>query len=291
MYFCSKEVHFREGSSINYWPSFSFDYSNMTSHGHGLATGFYPPHYCVYDDPEFYFRPLFNCFDTVTAESEPSKFQLVVKRDLNCEHLAVWFLIGKTLYVHSIDIVLGKQLNSYDIEDVEDFVCSESKHGTSLVCILTTDNLIKIGFLDDTSAVTVSVDLLHSIDERICALDTFLYGDTLVCSIDKSIEKVVITLKNYQKFGLISICIHHFSTKLPSNIVTQIVSLYTVHQTVDLLDHEWKVFINIIKQVVDTLLEHNLWPMLDKFIEAIQEVLEVCQVLTYINSVIFFCIS
>lgn len=275
MDFIYRDVHYREGSSLNYWPSFSFDFSNLTGHGHGLATGFYPPHYCVYDDPEFYLRPLYQCYNTILADNTPQKFQLVCHEGIVIEGVSVWFLLDKVLHIYSIDVILGKELVSYEIDNVLDFVVSKPKYGTYVLVTLMKDNVISVGFLDDTSRVCVSSILTHSIDLRISSLDAFLYGDTLLCSLENSPKKAVIAFKNYHKFSLIAMCVNHFCSKLPSPVVTQIVSLYTMYPTQPSWKQEWAGFRNIIESVVTCLLKNGFEFVFRAFFEATQEVLEV----------------
>lgn len=250
------KILFREGATVYYWPS--FDFSNTS--GPGLSAGFYPPHYCVYDDPEFYLRVIVQIELNPNGKwEEPRKFQLV-SNNSEPDKIALWYLMKNNLYLHSLCIESGSRLSHFCIPDVEDFICSGRESSVyNMIAILMTDGSIKFGWLDENFSIVVSAKLHHGIDRPLSSLDSFLFGDTLICGIkDEMTDRASIVLRNIRNSGLIFKCLNQLAEVVPSNLIAKLVANYMRGQEHSNFNQDWADFIRIVKELL--INEHQLNP-------------------------------
>jgi hypothetical protein len=261
----------REGASVTYWPS--FDFSGTGTGTQNIGHGFYPPHICVFDDPELYFKPLFQIDLAKGYWKEPRKFQLLVTDEVNPNRLALWFLIKNNLYLHGFDVESGTKLSHYALKDVSDFACPTGKDRLPVVVILECNGKIRLGWLDiDYKLLSTSVINISSIFPRsvVMSLDTMLFGDTIVCTLKTSVreefggedipgtektvyEKASIQLRNYKRNGLIRKCFEVLKNEIPSNIFTRTVAKFVALGPVGSVEGEWDEFAGIIREVLSQL--------------------------------------
>jgi hypothetical protein len=239
----------REGNTVYYWPSFDFSDSNP-----GLSAGFYPPHYSVYDDPEYYVSHMFEIELNPSGRwIEPQKFQLVPSQ--NGDLVGLWYKMRSNLYLYSVNIKSGSKVTTWATRNVKDFVCSTPSKlkGTQVVTvvILTTDNELQIGWVDDDFNLVLSVKLLHSLERRIESLDSFLFCDTLICSLENE-EKAHIVLRNIGNNGLVSKCIDGIKEVVPSEVLVTLVAYYMAGDDNPVtFDEEWNLFTQVVIDVIE----------------------------------------
>lgn len=163
----------------------------------------------------------------------PGKFQTTSKRDKDTEILTVWVLIENTLFMHCVNIRLGKELARHAINNVSDFICSEEQYDTFQLAILTSTNELKLMFLDSWSRVCFISNVTLSTRISISKMDAFLYNDALFCEMETTPDRVVLKFQDSKYPSVISTCLEKLKTKLPPRMVTQVLSLFLANSTDD----------------------------------------------------------
>jgi len=298
----------RDAGAFTYWPSFDFGSNNATS---SLGLGFYPPHVCIYDDPEVYLKQLFQIDLPKTSWKPPRKFKVV--RDTP-GRIALWFLVKNNLHSYGIDIDSGIKLGNYNFKNIEDFGVSTGPIKMPLVILLETAGKLSLGWLDAnyslvcTSGVEVSTNLpIHLKDCRISSVHSMLFGDTIICTITKpairnrsddttaegvvpdasSIEYVKVELKNYRENSFVENLIDSLETEFESSIITKLIARLIASSKTDSSNNEdscadpsWQEFYAAVCGVISSEPVKSQLHLGKRFLKTITEFKEVIYSIT-----------
>lgn len=214
-----------------------------------MGHGFYPPHVCIYDDPELYLKQLFQIDLPKSLWKDPKKFCLM--RDAcNPSKVALWFLIKNNLHSYGIDIDSGTKLGNYSIKNVEDFAIPTGPDSLPVVIYLDTSGKLSLGWLDGNFKLIVTTFLTifsgsspHLESYNILGVEGMLFGDTILCTVEKSTYRsfelpdrkyLKVQLRNYKKDCLTRNCMETFFNDFESEITTKLISHLTCNDGVSL---------------------------------------------------------
>ena len=265
--------------SSNYWQDHSTSADNSMTHG--LAHGFYPPHVCVYDDPEVYLRSLFNVDLIKGPWQPPNKFRFASSPTTK-NRLALVCRIWNRVYLWGIDVNSARRLSHYCIPDIEDFACSDGENdGLSFIVLLQANKEVKIGFFDSDFQFACSTVLETGISELVTGIQNVFFGDTVLFDLQNRKDKALVSLRNWQKHGLIRKCVDGFKAELNWKVVVKIVARYMANNATEkksvkvYFDSEWEDFVQVVEDVIASEMPIHRGALAGRILRIIENLKEV----------------